>query len=62
MKGYQNYDKFPELKIGGFKAWQGYEAIAGVLKEEAEKRGRCVIVFDCYTQVDQREVRRGLPP
>ena len=40
MKGYQNYDKFPELKIGGFKAWTGYEAIAGVLKEEAEKRGR----------------------
>ena len=60
MKGYQNYDKFPELKIGGFKAWQGYEAIAGVLKEEAEKRGRCVIVFDCYTQVDQREVKEGL--
>lgn len=28
MKGYGNYDKYPELEIKGFEARQGYDSIA----------------------------------
>ena len=58
MKGYQNYDKYPELKVEG-AAWQGYAAIAEELRRAAGS-GRRVVVFDCYTEVDQREVEEGL--
>lgn len=59
MKGYGNYDKYPELKIEGFSAWQGYEAIAEELRRRAEGKERFVIVFDCYPEVDQTEVKEG---
>lgn len=60
MKGYGNYDKYPELKIEGFSAWQGYAAIAEELRRRAAGKDRFVIVFDCYPEVDQAEVKEGL--
>lgn len=60
MKGYGNYDKYPELKIEGFTAWQGYGAIAEELRRRAAGKERCVMVFDCYPEVDQAEVKEGL--
>ena len=60
MKGYGNYDKYPELKIDGFSAWQGYEAITAELCRRAKGKKRFVIVLDCYTEVDQSEVIKGL--
>ena len=58
MKGYQNYDKYPELAIAGYEACEGYDAIAKTLL--ANVRGKSVIVFDCYPEVDQTEVEVGL--
>lgn len=60
MKGYGNYDKYPELNIEGFCAWQGYEEIAKELKRRAEGKERFVVVLDCYPEVDQQEVAEGL--
>ena len=56
MKGYQNYDKYPALKIEGYTALEGYEAIAKELMASDKK----IIVFDCYPEVDQAEVEKGL--
>ncbi len=60
MKGYGNYDKYPELKIDGFETWQGYANIADELRRRAKGKKRFVIVFDCYPEVDQAEVWKGL--
>lgn len=60
MKGYQNYDKYPELKVSGFDAWQGYAQIADVMLDRAKGKEKFVIVFDCYPEVDQDEVQKGL--
>lgn len=60
MKGYGNYDKFPELKVKGFAAVQGYAAVAEELRRVAAGKKRHVIVFDCYPEVDQQEVHAGL--
>lgn len=59
MKGYGNYDKYPELKVEG-TAWQGWKEIAEQLFRRARGHRRFVVVFDCYTEVDQAEVREGL--
>lgn len=59
MKGYGNYDKYPELKVEG-TAWQGWKEIAEQLFRHARGHRRFVVVFDCYTEVDQAEVREGL--
>ncbi len=60
MKGYGNYDKYPELKIQGYEAWEGYKAVGEELLRRAAGKSRFVIVFDCYTEVDQKEVKEGL--
>ena len=60
MKGFGNYDKYPELKIEGYAAWQGYGAIARELCAAVAGKKHAVIVFDCYTEVDQTEVKNGL--
>ncbi len=60
MKGYGNYDKEPELRIEGYAGLQGYGAIAEELKKRAAGKEKFVIVFDCYTEVDAREVQDGL--
>ena len=58
MKGYGNYDKYPELKIDGFETWQGYANIADELRRRAKGKKRFVIVFDCYPEVDRRKCGR----
>lgn len=60
MKGYGNYDKYPELEIKGFEARQGYDSIAKKFALLAKDKERFVIVMDCYTQVEQQKVREGL--
>lgn len=60
MKGYGNYDKYPEHEIKGFEARQGYDSIAKKFALLAKGKERFVIVMDCYTQVEQQKVREGL--
>ena len=60
MKGYGNYDKYPELNIRGYEAWEGYRAVGEELLRRAAGKKRFVIVFDCYTEVEQNEVKEGL--
>ena len=60
MTNYRNYDKYPELAIDGYEAWEGYRAVAEELLRRTKGRKRTVIVLDCYTEVNQKEVREGL--
>lgn len=60
MKGYGNYDKYPEIKIEGYNAFKGYGKIAEELCRRAEGKKKFVIVFDCYPEVDQLEIEEGL--
>lgn len=58
-KGYGNYDKYPELRISGFKAWQDYDSIMAELRRKIGDGNGKVVVFDCYTEVDVEEVISG---
>ena len=42
-----------QKKIEGFSAFEGYEAIVGVLKQAVDGREHAVITIETYTQVDQ---------
>ena len=43
VRNYHNYDKYPAKKIEGFSAFEGYEAIVGVLKQAVDGREHAVI-------------------
>lgn len=60
FKGYGNYDKYPEKRINGFEAVQGYEEIRKILSKEAGKKERYVITLELYTEVDVTEILGGL--
>ena len=60
FKGYGNYDKYPEKRIDGFEAVQGYEEIRKILRKEARKKERHVITLELYTEVDVTEILGGL--
>ena len=60
FKGYGNYDKYPEKRINGFEAVQGYEEIREILRKEAGKKERHVITLELYTEVDVTEILGGL--
>ncbi|MFT4142950.1 MAG: class I mannose-6-phosphate isomerase [Mobilitalea sp.] len=60
FKGYGNYDKYPEKRIDGFEAVQGYEEIREILRKEAGKKERHVITLELYTEVDVTELLGGL--
>lgn len=60
FKGYGNYDKYPEKRIDGFEAVQGYEEIRKILSKEAGKKERYVITLELYTEVDVTEILGGL--
>lgn len=60
MIGYHNYDKYPALSVPGYEAWEGYKAVAARLKKAISDAQARVVVFDCYPEVDQEEVRAGL--
>jgi hypothetical protein len=38
FKGYGNYDKYPEKKIDGFVAVQGYDDIRRILEDRAAEK------------------------
>ncbi len=60
VRNYHNYDKYPAKKIEGFSAFEGYEAIVGVLKQAVDGREHAVITIETYTQVDQDEITEGI--
>lgn len=60
FRGYGNYDKYPEKKIEGFKAVQGYEKIKECLRKAAEGKERHIITLELYTEVDMVEILEGL--
>lgn len=60
VRNYHNYDKYPAKKIEGFSAFEGYEAIVGVLKQAVDGREHAVITIETYTQVDQNEITEGI--
>ena len=55
MYGYQNYDKFPKIKVKG-EISCGYAAIAERLKlgQPCDR----TVVMDCYVIVDREEILR----
>ena len=60
VRNYHNYDKYPAKKIEGFSAFEGYEAIVGVLKQAVDGREHAVITIETYTQVEQNEITEGI--
>ena len=59
MYGYQNYDKFPKIKVNG-EISCGYDAIVrrlglGQLRDQT-------VVMDCYVIVDREEILRHFAP
>lgn len=60
FKGYGNYDIYPEKRVDGFTAVQGYDKITKILKKEAENKERHVITLELYTEVDVNEILEGL--
>jgi mannose-6-phosphate isomerase class I len=60
FKGYGNYDKYPEKRVDGFQAVQGYDKIKEVFAKEAKGKERHVITLELYTEVDIAEVLEGL--
>lgn len=57
MRGYNNYDKQPKIKVKG-SVIRGYEAIANALhlNNTADK----TVVMDCYVMVDKGEILQNL--
>lgn len=55
---YNNYDKFPEVRISGFDdhAFEGYDAILAEIKKSLQNKNRSVVVLDFYPGVDEQEV------
>ncbi|MGN0554865.1 MAG: hypothetical protein ACI4LI_03090, partial [Candidatus Fimenecus sp.] len=51
---YQNYDKFPFIKVDG-KAYSGFSEIRNVLAESGEH----ITVLDCYPIVDVKSLVDG---
>lgn len=60
FKGYGNYDKYPEKKLDGFMAVQGYDKISRLMEEEARGKERHVVTLELYTEVDIAEILDGL--
>ena len=58
---YQNYDKYPEVKVQGFdgSAFSGYDEICGALLKSIGEKKRAVLVVDCYPGVDRQEILEG---
>lgn len=54
---YHNFNKFPEKKIGGYTAYEGWEAVREVIRTEAKGP---VLAAELYPGVDSSEVCRGL--
>jgi mannose-6-phosphate isomerase class I len=60
LKGYGNYDKYPEKVIEGFEAVQGYDKITEMIEKKAGTKDRYVITLELYTEVDIQEILEGL--
>lgn len=60
MKCYRNYDKYPSVEVPDQPAWEGYFAIGEELKRIITEKKIQTLVLDCYPEVDQKEVHRGL--
>lgn len=57
-----NFDKYPEVKVAGYKGWSGWKEIASTLVQHANKlnREKAVIVVECYHGVFIQEVETYL--
>lgn len=55
---YNNYDKYPEIKIDGFdsEAFAGYQSIISEIKRKIGAKKKAVVVLDFYPGVDEKEV------
>lgn len=53
-----DFDKYPEKRIEGFKAVQGWEAIRAGLREAVGEKG--VLVAEFYPGIHREEVTREL--
>jgi hypothetical protein len=60
FKGYGNYDKYPEKKIDGFMAVQGYDKIRRLLENVSAGKEHHVITLELYTEVEVKEILNGL--
>lgn len=60
VKNYGNYDKAPVKAVEGYRAWAGYEAIAKELSSRCAGREKTVVVLECYTEADQKEILEGI--
>lgn len=61
MKGYNNYDKFPVVKVNGYdkQVWTGYESIINEIKFGIEDRPKTIVVVDFYPGVNEEEILKG---
>lgn len=62
MRGYGNYDRYPEKKIAGAEgeAASGWPGVCEAIREKAAGRARALVAVDCYPGVDIPEVAAGL--
>lgn len=62
MRGYQNYDRYPEKVITGAEgeAAEGWTAICEAIRKKAAGHERTLVAVDCYPGADIREITDGL--
>lgn len=62
VRGYGNYDKWPEkrVSVSTGDAVCGYPAICQAIAQAAQGRSRTVVAVDCYPGVDLEEIAEGL--
>ena len=60
VKKYGNYDKYPTKAVDGYRAWSGYEEIAKELASRIKGKKKTVVILECYTEVDVREILAGI--
>lgn len=59
MIKYNNYDKFPEKKIDGYKAFKGYDKIITEIKEKLKEEKNKVVVLELYPECNKQEILDG---
>lgn len=59
-KIYGNYDREPVKRIESYRAYEGYEQIAAVIRSAVREKESPVIVLETYTQVEVCEILEGL--
>lgn len=54
---YHNFDKYPEKRVDGYQAYEGWDAVRRIIREETESQ---VVAAEFYPEADREELVREL--